>query len=72
MLAIDRRARLALLVLVDDRDELPGADDLLLELGVIGTSRIGDERQQAEQQDSHLFPPPGVAELRSQWRFPPS
>ena len=52
MLAVDGRARLALLVFVNDRDEFPVADDLLLELRVVGAGGGGGgERQQAEQQD---------------------
>jgi hypothetical protein len=51
--AVDGRARLCLLVLVHDRDERPGADDLLPELRVVGPGASGDERQQTKHQDPH-------------------
>jgi len=55
MLAIDWRAPLGVLILIDHRDEFPGADDPLLEIPVVGMSRAGAEHQQTKQQDPHAI-----------------
>src|ERR1051326_1854854 len=56
MLAIDRRLLLGLLVLVDDRDELPGADDVLgvgCVVGARGRCREPEHEAQADDDRSH-------------------
>ncbi len=48
MLAVDRRAHLALLVLIDHGDELPAADDPLFQILVVGAGRQREKRHEAK------------------------
>ena len=64
VLAVDRAALLGLLVLVDDRDELPGSDDVLPVARVVGPRRHGGEpEREAEPDDDRSH---GTS-LRSLW-----
>src|SRR5205085_11319475 len=63
MLAVDRRVLLGLLVLVDDRDELPGADDVLgvgCVVGARGRRQEPERQKQSDDDRSHGTSPPSL------------